>query len=108
MLAKERATDMYRLSAYFMSRSLSDLPMEWLLPTLFLCIVYFMAGLRQSAAAFFCTLLSIYLIITTAQVRLQYARRTVSRCLSSLLRSASSLWRHSCASRHPGSQNLLC
>lgn len=69
MLAKERASDMYRLSSYFLSRTLSDLPMEWTLPTLFLCIAYFMANLNLSASAFFCTLFGVYLIVTTAQVQ---------------------------------------
>ena len=32
MLAKERAVDMYRLSAYFMARILSDLPLDLILP----------------------------------------------------------------------------
>ncbi|CAI5537048.1 unnamed protein product [Closterium sp. Naga37s-1] len=67
ILAKERASDMYRLSAYYLSRQLSDLPMEWLLPTLFLLICYFMANLKLTAAAFFGLLFSTYLIVTTAQ-----------------------------------------
>ncbi|GJP53838.1 hypothetical protein CLOM_g12966 [Closterium sp. NIES-68] len=67
ILAKERASDMYRLSAYYLSRTLSDLPMEWLLPTIFLLIAYFMASLKLTAAAFFGLLFSTYLIVTTAQ-----------------------------------------
>ncbi|CAI5481441.1 unnamed protein product [Closterium sp. Yama58-4] len=67
ILAKERASDMYRLSAYYLSRQLSDLPMEWLLPTLFLLISYFMASLKLTAGAFFGLLFSTYLIVTTAQ-----------------------------------------
>ena len=68
MLAKERASDMYRLLPYFLSRTLSDLPMEWLLPTLFLGICYGMASLQPTAAAFFGTLASVLLIVATAQV----------------------------------------
>ncbi|CAI5488360.1 unnamed protein product [Closterium sp. Naga37s-1] len=67
ILAKERASDMYRLSAYYVSRQLSDLPMEWLLPTLFVLTTYFMASLKLTAANFFAFLFSIYLIVTTAQ-----------------------------------------
>ncbi|GKB04753.1 ABC transporter G family member 9-like protein [Tanacetum coccineum] len=37
MLDKERSSGMYRLSSYFVSRTLGDLPMELALPTLF-CI----------------------------------------------------------------------
>ncbi|CAI5478254.1 unnamed protein product [Closterium sp. Yama58-4] len=67
MLGKERACDMYRLSAYYLSRQLADLPMEWLLPTLFTIICYFMATLRLTAAAFFGLLFSTYLTVSTAQ-----------------------------------------
>ncbi|KAF5937867.1 hypothetical protein HYC85_025373 [Camellia sinensis] len=35
MLNKERAADMYRLSAYFVARTTSDLPLDLLLPSLF-------------------------------------------------------------------------
>lgn len=67
MLSKERASDMYQLSAYFLSRSLSDLPMEFVLPVIFLCIVYFMAGLRENGGTFFLTLLLIFLDVGVAQ-----------------------------------------
>ncbi|CAI5968276.1 unnamed protein product, partial [Closterium sp. NIES-64] len=67
ILAKERACDMYRLSAYYFSRQLADLPMEWLLPTLFTLICYFMASLELTAAAFFGLLFSTYLTVSTAQ-----------------------------------------
>ena len=77
MLAKERASDMYQLSAYFLSRTLADIPMEWALPVVFLVIVYFMANLKMHAGTFLLTLLSIFLNITAAQV----GSRTVScRC----------------------------
>ncbi|KAJ9554979.1 hypothetical protein OSB04_009593 [Centaurea solstitialis] len=42
MLKKERASDMYKLTAYFMARTTSDLPLDLFLPLLFLLIVYFM------------------------------------------------------------------
>jgi VIT1/CCC1 family predicted Fe2+/Mn2+ transporter len=67
MLAKERASDMYRLSSYFMSRTLSDMPMELLLPTIFVLISYFMVGLDPTAPAFFLTLIGVYLIVISAQ-----------------------------------------
>lgn len=40
---------MYRLSAYYAARSLSDIPMDCLVPSLFIIIVYWMSGLRVSA-----------------------------------------------------------
>ncbi|WOG98235.1 hypothetical protein DCAR_0417576 [Daucus carota subsp. sativus] len=67
MLNKERAADMYRLSAYFAARTTSDLPLDLLLPLLFLSIVYFMAGLKHSAKAFFLTVLIVFICIVAAQ-----------------------------------------
>lgn len=70
MLNKERAADMYRISAYFLARTSSDIPLDLLLPVLFLVVVYFMAGLRKSAGPFFLTMLTVFLCIVAAQVRL--------------------------------------
>ncbi|XP_035545601.1 ABC transporter G family member 22-like isoform X2 [Juglans regia] len=67
MLSKERAADMYRLSAYFVARTTSDLPLDLVLPVLFLLVVYFMAGLRLSAGPFFLSLLTVFLCIVAAQ-----------------------------------------
>ncbi|XP_022742221.1 ABC transporter G family member 22-like [Durio zibethinus] len=67
MLIKERAADMYRLSAYFLARTTSDLPLDLILPVLFLLVVYFMAGLRLSAAPFFFSMLIVFLCIVAAQ-----------------------------------------
>lgn len=68
MLSKERAADMYRLSAYFVARITSDLPLDLLLPILFLVVVYFMAGLRLSPGPFFLSMLTVFLCIVAAQV----------------------------------------
>ena len=76
MLNKERAADMYRLSAYFVARTTSDLPLDLLLPVLFLLVVYFMAGLRQSAGSFFLTMLTVLLSIVAAQVCLFASNRS--------------------------------
>lgn len=67
MLLKERAADMYRLSAYFLARTTSDLPLDLVLPVLFLLVVYFMAGLRLDAGTFFLTVLTVFLCIVAAQ-----------------------------------------
>ncbi|KAK6231977.1 hypothetical protein SCA6_002050 [Theobroma cacao] len=67
MLSKERAADMYRLSAYFLARTTSDLPLDLILPVLFLLVVYFMAGLRVSASPFFLSMLTVFLCIVAAQ-----------------------------------------
>nr|GFA23491.1 ABC transporter G family member 22-like [Tanacetum cinerariifolium] len=67
MLKKERAADMYRLSAYFIARTTSDLPLDLLFPILFILIVYFMTGLRLTPQAFFLTMLIVFLCIVAAQ-----------------------------------------
>lgn len=68
MLNKERAADMYKLSAYFLARTTSDLPLDLFLPVIFMVIVYFMAGLKATAAHFFLSMLTVFLSIIAAQV----------------------------------------
>ncbi|GFP97814.1 ABC transporter g family member 22, partial [Phtheirospermum japonicum] len=67
MLAKERSVDMYKLSAYLIARNTSDLPLDLLLPIIFLITIYFMVGLKLTFSAFSLTLLSIFLSIIAAQ-----------------------------------------
>uniref|UniRef100_K4A6K2 ABC transporter domain-containing protein n=1 Tax=Setaria italica TaxID=4555 RepID=K4A6K2_SETIT len=69
MLNKERAVDMYKLSAYFLARTTSDLPLDLFLPVVFMVIVYFMAGLKATATHFFLSMLTVFLSIIAAQVR---------------------------------------
>ncbi|KAI9201357.1 hypothetical protein LWI28_022131 [Acer negundo] len=57
IVVKERASGMYTLSSYFMSRIIGDLPMELILPTVFLIITYWMAGLKPELGAFLLTLI---------------------------------------------------
>lgn len=54
---KERASGMYTLSSYFMSRIIGDLPVELILPTVFLIIIYWMTGFKPEFIAFVQTLL---------------------------------------------------
>ncbi|XP_019085573.1 PREDICTED: ABC transporter G family member 27-like [Camelina sativa] len=70
MLSKERESNMYRLSAYFVARTTSDLLLDLILPVLFLVVVYFMAGLRLSAESFFLSVLTVFLCIVAAQLGL--------------------------------------
>ncbi|XP_043692959.1 ABC transporter G family member 22-like [Telopea speciosissima] len=67
MINKERAVDMYRLSAYFIARTTTDLPLDLFLPLAFLLVVYFMAGLRLSVGPFFLSMLTVFLCIIAAQ-----------------------------------------
>ncbi|GKV42495.1 hypothetical protein SLEP1_g49891 [Rubroshorea leprosula] len=56
MLEKERSSGMYRLSSYFMAGTIRDLPMELVLPTIFVTITYWMAGFKPTALHFLYTL----------------------------------------------------
>ncbi|KAL9271431.1 ABC transporter G family member 26-like protein [Drosera capensis] len=66
-LVKERKAGMYRLSAYYACSTLSDMLAHVLYPTIFMVIVYFMAGLKRTLACFFQTLFTILLIAITSQ-----------------------------------------
>lgn len=62
MLLKERASGMYRLSAFYFARTASDLPMDFAVPTIFIVIIYFMAHLRYTAQAFFSNFFTVILM----------------------------------------------
>ncbi|KAK8947735.1 ABC transporter G family member 25 [Platanthera guangdongensis] len=67
IFAKERASGMYSLSSYFVARTAGDLPMELILPTLFVLVVYWMASLRPEIGAFALTLAVILSYVLVAQ-----------------------------------------
>lgn len=56
MLVKERSSGMYRLSSYYFARTVGDLPMELVLPTVFVTVSYWMGGLKPSFVTFALTL----------------------------------------------------
>ncbi|XP_058088254.1 ABC transporter G family member 25 [Magnolia sinica] len=64
---KERSSGMYTLSSYFMARLAGDLPMELILPTAFITICYWMAGLRPDVGSFLLTLLVLLGYVLVAQ-----------------------------------------
>ncbi|TXG68015.1 hypothetical protein EZV62_009290 [Acer yangbiense] len=66
-LVKERKADMYRLSVYYACSTLCDMVAHVFYPTLFMVIVYFMAGFKRTVPCFFLTLFSILLIAVTSQ-----------------------------------------
>ena len=67
MLEKERSSGMYRLSSYFMSRTIGDLPMELILPTVFITITYWMTGLKPTAGNFLHTLFALLFCVLVSQ-----------------------------------------
>ncbi|KAK9089170.1 hypothetical protein Scep_028252 [Stephania cephalantha] len=67
ILTKERASGMYKLSSYFISRMAGDLPMELALPTVFVTITYWMAGLKPNAANFLETLFVLLFSVLSSQ-----------------------------------------
>ncbi|CAG9464710.1 unnamed protein product [Pedinophyceae sp. YPF-701] len=67
MLLKERASGMYRLSAFYLARSFSDLPLDCLYPSVFVFIIYWMSGLKATAAAFFGNWFTIILTVLVGQ-----------------------------------------
>ena len=67
MLIKERSSGMYRLSSYYFARMAGDLPMELVLPTVFVTVTYWMGGLKPSLVTFILTLLIILFNVLVSQ-----------------------------------------
>ena len=67
MLIKERSSGMYHLSSYYVARMVGDLPMELVLPTIFVTISYWMGGLKPSLVTFVLTLLIMLLNVLVSQ-----------------------------------------
>lgn len=67
ILKKERSSGMYHLSSYFMARTVSDMPMELLLPAIFVTVPYWMSGLKSSAPTFILTLFIVLLNVLATQ-----------------------------------------
>ena len=68
MLAKDGKNDMYSLNSYFMARSLVDVPLYIIMPTILTIILDPMVHMRGIASVFIFWLLEIYLIVLTSQV----------------------------------------
>ncbi|XP_022985009.1 ABC transporter G family member 14-like [Cucurbita maxima] len=67
MLIKERSSGMYRLSSYFLARTIGDLPLELALPTAFVFIIYFMGGLNPHPPTFLLSLLVVLYSVLVSQ-----------------------------------------
>lgn len=66
VISKERSSGSYHLSAYYLAKLISELPLLFFQPTFFLIITYWSAGL-QGAGGFFGTLFIMYLTAFLAQ-----------------------------------------
>ncbi len=71
IINKERASRTYRVSTYFLSKSLVELPRTLIATALFVVIFYWMVGLRPEAEYFF-LFLFIVLLTTLAAESLAY------------------------------------
>lgn len=58
---------MYRLSSYFLARTIGDLPLELALPTAFVFIIYFMGGLNPNPITFILSLLVVLYSVLVSQ-----------------------------------------
>ena len=67
VISKERASGSYHLSAYYLAKTLSELPLLFMLPSLYIIIVYWAAGLN-GPAGFFASWALLLLSGFTAQV----------------------------------------
>ncbi|KAL8216471.1 hypothetical protein R6Q57_023308 [Mikania cordata] len=67
MLIKERSSGMYRLSSYFLARTIGDLPLELALPTSFTVILYWMGGLKPDPSTFILSWLVVLYTVLVAQ-----------------------------------------
>ncbi|XP_048444160.1 ABC transporter G family member 14 isoform X2 [Pyrus x bretschneideri] len=67
MLIKERSSGMYRLSSYFLARTVGDLPLELALPTAFVLIIYWMGGLKPDPFTFILSLLVVLYNVLVSQ-----------------------------------------
>ncbi|KAF5750512.1 ABC transporter G family member 9 [Tripterygium wilfordii] len=63
MLEKERSSRMYRLSSYFMSRTLGVLPIDLAMPAVCMIITYWMGGLNPNPRNFFQSLFVILILV---------------------------------------------
>eukprot|EP00980_Cylindrotheca_fusiformis_P005494 scaffold1170_cov122-Cylindrotheca_fusiformis.AAC.2 len=55
VILKERSSGAYHLSAYFMAKTTSEMPMRMALPSIYMTISFWMAGISPKASLFFLT-----------------------------------------------------
>ena len=67
VIEKERASGSYRLSSYFVAKSLAEAPLKLVLPTLFLIIAYWMANINPNFGVFLAILVFQLLSVLVAE-----------------------------------------
>ena len=67
VVVKERASRSYHVGAYFLSKTVAELPRTFLTNLLFGIISYFMVDLRSGAEYFFMYVFLIFLVSETAE-----------------------------------------
>lgn len=67
MITKERTSSMYKLSAYYISRTLSDLPMDGITPAIMVTLLYWLGGLQRNGWIFLAYLSTIILSTLVSQ-----------------------------------------
>jgi hypothetical protein len=95
VIEKERASGSYRLSSYFVAKSLAEGPVKLVLPTLFLIIAYWMANINPNFGVFLAILVfellavlvaeSLGLLLGAALKNLQHAMTAATVLLLSLM-----------------------
>jgi ABC-type multidrug transport system permease subunit len=63
VLNKERATGTYRLSAYFMGKTIAETPLELVLPFIFAVITYWMVDLSNDGYTFIFYIVILWLFV---------------------------------------------
>ncbi len=69
VVTKERMSGVYRLSAYYLAKLTSELPIVLFYPSAIVCCVYFLTGMTIEPGNFFAFLAVVMLTAFTAQVR---------------------------------------
>ncbi|BAM81368.1 ATP-binding cassette, sub-family G [Cyanidioschyzon merolae strain 10D] len=67
VLAKDRSSGSYMLSAYFLAKTSVESPLELIYPYLYILIVYFATDLQRTARAFFLFVILLSLLTLVAQ-----------------------------------------
>ena len=74
---REHQNGMYRISVYYLCKTLSDVPVFTLLPIIFATVLYFMVGFRLDAGAYF-TCVGTAILLTHVVVSFGYFCSTMA------------------------------